>query len=94
MVYYRKLRFIESKSNGTFNPNSMTYPAKWEGEGFMQLLYKGDTIPFKIVLDKMKRKEDGYEREYGKPLRFYTNEQLDFGILSENYGDLFLIKKH
>lgn len=72
----------------------MTYPAKWEGEGFMQLLYKGDTIPFKIVLDKMKRKEDGYEREYGKPLRFYTNEQLDFGILSENYGDLFLIKKH
>lgn len=92
MVHFRKVKFMESKDNGAFNPNSMTYAAKWKGDGFMYLSYKGDTIPFKIALDKMKREEGVYEREYAHPLRFYTNEQLNFGIVSENYGDLFLIK--
>lgn len=92
MVHFRKVKFEESKNNGAFNPNNMTYAAKWEGEGYMHLFYKGDTIPFKIALDKMKLEEDGYGREYGHPLRFYTNEQLNFGIVSENYGGLFLIK--
>lgn len=92
MVHFRRVKFIESKDNGAFNPNSMTYAAKWEGDGFMHLAYKGNTIPFKITLDKMKREENGYERHFGHPLRFYTNERLNFGVLSENYGDLFLIK--
>ncbi|MFK7814007.1 MAG: hypothetical protein AB8B59_16035 [Maribacter sp.] len=90
--HFRKVKFVESKNNGAFNPISMTYPAKWEGEAFMHLSYKNETIPFKIALDKMKREEDGYQREFGFPLRFYTNEHLNFGIVSENYGDLFLIK--
>lgn len=92
LIHFRKVKFIESKSNGVFNPNSMTYAAKWKGDGFMQLSFKGETIPFKIALDKMQREEDGYERKLGHPIRFYMNESLNFGIVSENYGDLFLIK--
>lgn len=93
LAHYRKVKFIESKSNGALNPNSMTYPAKWEGEGYMELNFKKNTIPFKITLDKIER-DGSYERKFGHPLRFYTNEYLEFGVISENYGDLFLIKEN
>lgn len=92
LVHFRKVKFVEGKNNGAFNPNSMTYAAKWNGDGFMQLSFKGETIPFRIVLNKMQREEDGYERKFGHPIRFFTNKSLNFGIVSENYGDLFLIK--
>lgn len=42
LVHFRKVKFLESKSNWAFNSNNITYAAKWKGDGFMQLSFKGE----------------------------------------------------
>jgi len=95
LVHFQKKSFEKERSSGGFNPIYHFYPAKWKGEGYMQINFNGDTIPFKMPLDKFEKESDGtYQIPYKDSMLYFTAEGLEYGLITyEKERQIFLVEK-
>jgi len=95
LVHFQKKSFREKRKVSPFNPNSQVSYSKWEGEGYMHLNFKNDTIPLKLDLNR--RLGDApyhYEIPYRGSIFYFTTDELNYGLLANNYlSRLFLVKR-
>jgi len=95
LVHFQKKSFSKRSSSGWFNPIHHVIFARWNGEGYMQLNFKNDTIPFKMNLEHLKKDPPNkYEIPFRKSLSYFTADDLNYGLFStaDKYN-LFLVKK-
>ncbi|TCI90015.1 hypothetical protein [Tenacibaculum sp. M341] len=87
LLHYQKEGYQKSYSSFfSLNLNGIRSVNKWEGTGYMQLNFRGFTIPFKMNLNYELENVDTYKVPFRGELEFFTNEELSYGLL-RYYGN-------
>lgn len=98
--YFHKMHFEKEKHNINFGlgtDSGLPPPDRWEGVGYINLLFGGDTVGIKQKLSKTLDKDDMQYRndsypKYGWETCYYTHPLLHFGIYYTDHFSIYLIK--
>ncbi len=95
LLHFQKKKFEKARRNSLFNPIHHTSYDKWLGNGYMHLLFKGDTIPFKMLLNYELGSSNTYKIPFRGELEYYTKTTLNFGLLryhKDHLSRLYIVK--